>query len=864
MISNLKLIQFRPATLRLALVLIILMTLGTLSFFSFSRQDNRDLNYLTTSITYDFENAEKLLQQVSDHLSKLDAGLSPNEYLTEISKLLNRELNRGITTQAILVGAVYQSGFGLEEIGFYYGLPKADAVADFKSLKPQFPNKGIYPQLDRINWQRSSPGKLYLSKTLLVNLKGESAKTRLLTLPILKKGWGQPIFLFFAYPESYFESVVVEGNSYQVNLQDDRGNSRGKGASSVKSEKINFVKGVYNDAGEPLTLALASKNNEKELLDRYYFLGVVLSGLILAGLFAYTVYSYLQSKNNKTIDYLTTNNQDQDLSSPNDFSLGGILMECALTLDLDGRIKFVNQEVVNLLSYPQDSMIGKYFDSLFKPTGDGFDSGAWKDSKMYRQILAGQSYETESIALFDANGREIPVALRAVPLAKNQQAYGAMLAFRDITNIKKTHYEIWRRANFDGLTNLPNRNLFFDRLSLELKKSLRSKLNLGLMFIDLDRFKEVNDTYGHHVGDKLLVEIASRVSECVRDSDTVARLGGDEFTVILTQQTDILNIERVGRKILQNVSEPILIGDIKLTTSCSIGVAIAPQDTSDMQELVNFADEAMYSAKKLGRNQLHFFTQPMRDAMNTRITVVNDLQSALSEGQFLIEYQPIVDTSSGKVAMYEALVRWIHPQRGVILPHEFIKPAEDAGLIVSLGNWVFKQVIHDLLDFANRNNASYPVVTINVSPLQFKLQASCGTSWVNMMREAGIPGDRIVIEITESMILEDSEQITKNIESLRSYGVTFALDDFGTGYSSLSYLKKFDIQYLKIDKSFVIGAKTSMSDRTIVEGIVGIAHKLNIQVVAEGVEDAQQLDYLRDVTCDFVQGYLLGHPKALQ
>ncbi len=657
-------------------------------------------------------------------------------------------------------------------------------------------------------------------------------------------------------------AIQLDGDSIEVlHVTYSRLSQSGKYAN-LKKHNVSDV--IYSLNGTPVTLELTAKNNEKELLDNYYYWVLSLSGFILFGLFGYTLVVVIQGKNTKTLSYLTPKNYDSTPLPQNDFSLGGILMECALTIDLDGRIKFVNQEVVNLLAYPQDAMIGKHFDTLFKPSGDGFDVESWKDSKIYRQILAGHPYETETVTFCDANGLEIPIALRVVPLSKNHQSYGAMLAFRDITNIKKTHYEIWRRANFDGLTNLPNRNLFFDRLSLELKKSLRSNLSLGLMFIDLDRFKEVNDTYGHHVGDRLLIEIASRISECVRDSDTVARLGGDEFTVILTQQTDILNIERVGRIILQNVSEPILIGDIKLKSSCSIGVAIAPQDSADMQELVNFADEAMYSAKKLGRNQLHFFTQPLRDAMNTRITVVNDLQSALAEGQFLIEYQPIVDTTSSNVAMYEALVRWVHPQRGTILPNEFIKPAEDAGLIVSLGNWVFKQVTNDLLAYSKRNNDFCPVVTINVSPLQFKLQEDCAKSWVKIMQEAGIPGDRIVIEITESMILEDSLQITKNIEGLRGYGVSFALDDFGTGYSSLSYLKKFDIQYLKIDKSFVIGAKTSSSDRTIIEGIVGIAHKLDIQVVAEGVEEAQQFDYLRGVTCDYVQGYLLGRPQPLQ
>ncbi len=662
---------------------------------------------------------------------------------------------------------------------------------------------------------------------------------------------------FLKFPKSFSDkSNGSEGYVLTLLSSDDAAIKK-----TLTEKRSQFQDGIDGANTQASSGGLIPKNNEKNLIDEYYYLAITLSGAILVVLLSFTIFAVAKKDRTKVFNDLSQSLKEQDSSETNDFALGGILMECALTIDLDGKIKFVNQEAVNLLSYPQDSMIGESFDKLFKPNGDGID-GTWLNSRMHQQVLTGQTFESESISFLDANGYEIQIALRVVPLTKNEKPFGAMLAFRDITNIKKTHYEIWRRANFDSLTNLPNRNLFFDRLSLELKKSLRGQLSLGLMFIDIDRFKEVNDTYGHQIGDRLLMELASRISECVRDSDTVARLGGDEFTVILTQQNDLMNIERVGRKILQIISEPVLIGDVKITTSCSIGIAIAPQDTTDIQELVNFADEAMYSAKKLGRNQLHFFTEPLRDAMRTRITVVNDLQDALSNGHFLIEYQPIVKTHSNQVEMHEALIRWNHPERGIIYPHAFIKHAEDAGLITSLGNWVFSQAIIDLTKYAEKNNGKYPTTTINVSPLQFKTQADCAKNWVNMMKNVGIAGESIVIEITESMILEDSDQIKENIKVLSDYGVTFGLDDFGTGYSSLSYLKKFDIQYLKIDKSFIIGSKTSKSDQIIIEGIVGIAHKLNMQVVAEGVEDLNQLEYLKQINCDFVQGYFLGQPNS--
>jgi diguanylate cyclase (GGDEF)-like protein/PAS domain S-box-containing protein len=430
--------------------------------------------------------------------------------------------------------------------------------------------------------------------------------------------------------------------------------------------------------------------------------------------------------------------------------------------------------------------------------------------------------------------------------------------FSDITEKKLAEETIWQQANYDILTNLPNRRLLRDRLQQELKRTQRSGHMLALFFIDLDRFKEVNDTHGHDFGDMLLIEAARRVSDCVRDTDTVARLGGDEFTVTLLNLVDMSRVEEVARTILAALAHPYHLGRETAYLSASIGITVYPEDGEDLETLLKNADQAMYVAKAEGRNRLAFFTRTLQDAAQKRQLLIRDLRLALPEGQLQVHYQPVVEAGSGRIVKAEALLRWRHPQRGLVPPDEFIALAEDVGLINEIGDWVFREVAQQA---ASWQQAGYDFqIGINKSPRQFVIGNSQET-WLDHLRHIGAAPSWLVIEITEGLLLDERSEVTDKLRKFRDAGVEIAVDDFGTGYSSLAYLKKFDIDYLKIDGSFIRDLIDDPSDRALTEAIIAMAHKLGMQVIAEGVESVAQHDFLRGAGCNFCQGYLFA--KAL-
>jgi diguanylate cyclase (GGDEF)-like protein/PAS domain S-box-containing protein len=430
--------------------------------------------------------------------------------------------------------------------------------------------------------------------------------------------------------------------------------------------------------------------------------------------------------------------------------------------------------------------------------------------------------------------------------------------FSDITQKKLAEETIWQQANYDILTNLPNRRLLRDRLQQELKRMQRAGQMLALFFIDLDRFKEVNDTHGHDFGDMLLIEAARRVSECVRDTDTVARLGGDEFTVTLLNLVDMSRVEEVGRSILEALARPYHLGRETAYLSASVGITVYPGDGDDLETLLKNADQAMYVAKAQGRNRLSYFTRTLQDAAQKRQLLIRDLRLALPQRQLQVHYQPVVEAESGRIVKAEALLRWRHPQRGLVPPDEFIPLAEDIGLINEIGDWVFREVA---LQAKSWQQAGYAFqIGINKSPRQFVVGNSEET-WLDHLRQIGTAPTWLVIEITEGLLLDERSEVTDKLRKFRDAGVEIAVDDFGTGYSSLAYLKKFDIDYLKIDSSFIRDLIDDPSDRALTEAIIAMAHKLGMQVIAEGVESVAQRDFLRSAGCNFCQGYLFA--KAL-
>ena len=375
----------------------------------------------------------------------------------------------------------------------------------------------------------------------------------------------------------------------------------------------------------------------------------------------------------------------------------------------------------------------------------------------------------------------------------------------------------------------------------------------------MDRFKEVNDTLGHIFGDKLLETAAKRILSCVRDTDTVARLGGDEFTVILTNLENSEDVERVALSILTVMVEPFVLDDEHSFISASIGITIYPTDAEDMSQLLQNADQAMYFAKNNGRNCYSYFTAAMQNAAHYRLNLANDLRKALEKQQFEVYYQPIVELKSGRINKAEALIRWRHPSKGLINPALFIPVAEENGLIHDIGDWIFKQAIRQVQILRKNINPNFQI-SINRSPVQFLRSDGSGFNWTTYLDSLDMAGNCITIDITESLLLDATALTSEKLCAYRDAGVQIALDDFGTGYSSLSYLQKYAINYLKIDKSFVDNLTDHSNNLVLCEAMILMAHKLGMQVVAEGIETLQQSDLLKRIGCDYGQGYLFSKP----
>ncbi len=431
--------------------------------------------------------------------------------------------------------------------------------------------------------------------------------------------------------------------------------------------------------------------------------------------------------------------------------------------------------------------------------------------------------------------------------------------FSDISAIKLAEERILNQANYDQLTKLPNRRLFNDRLEQELKKSLREKQSTALLYIDIDRFKEVNDSLGHDIGDILLIEAANRIKLCARDSDTVARIGGDEFTIIMPDMKDNLNVVHIAQNIINCLSQVFYLDGKEAFVSASIGIAFYPHDATNTVTLLKIADQAMYAAKNAGRGCYRFFTKAMQKKSDFHMRLSNDLRQALHTNQFSVHYQPIIELNTGFIHKAEALLRWQHPELGAISPDDFVPIAEDNGTIHEIGNWVFIQTARQSAHLKSLLHRDFQIA-INKSPVQFRGKEEVIHSWINLLKEINLPASNVIIEITEGILMDVVGDIPDKLLAFREAGIQIAIDDFGTGYSSLSYLKKFDIDYLKIDQSFTRNLGLETPEFALCEAIIVMAHKLNIKVIAEGVETQLQRDLLKQIGCDYGQGYLFSKP----
>lgn len=451
----------------------------------------------------------------------------------------------------------------------------------------------------------------------------------------------------------------------------------------------------------------------------------------------------------------------------------------------------------------------------------------------------------------------VMVNLRAI-----RDPQGALVMFEgtaeDISHRKAAEAQVSFLAYHDALTGLPNRELFKDRLENALAGARRKKERLAVMFLDLDRFKNINDSLGHSCGDEVLKAVAGRLRQCARQQDTVARLGGDEFLILLRDLREDGEAEDVARRVVEAMAQTFLVEGRALSTGGCIGISVFPEDGGDSETLIRNADAAMYCAKEEGSNRVRIFTGDMTSRATARLTVESALRAALEADEFFLLYQPQVEIASGRITGIEALLRWQHPVQGVVRPGDFIPIAESSGLILPIGEWVVRATCAQLAQWRDQGRRVTPV-SVNVSALQFRQEGFCGLIR-SALNDAGLPAQALELELTESLLLSSADMIQPVLEELRGMGVTLAIDDFGTGYSSLSYLKQFRVGTLKIDGSFIRGLGTDRDDEAITTAVVRMAKSLNMRVVAEGVETARQAEFLRALGCDAMQGYWISHP----
>ncbi|MBE0621404.1 MAG: EAL domain-containing protein [Burkholderiales bacterium] len=458
-----------------------------------------------------------------------------------------------------------------------------------------------------------------------------------------------------------------------------------------------------------------------------------------------------------------------------------------------------------------------------------------------------------------ADGEEFPLEISLSRISHSgKPLYSVVL--NDISARRRDEARLNALANYDALTALPNRALFHKRVQRSLVHAQRFNEGLAVLFLDLDRFKIVNDTLGHSVGDRVLQALAGRLKDCLREVDTLARLGGDEFAVLIEQVTDTRFVGSVARKLLKAVAEPLTLDGQEYNITASIGISAYPADGSEAATLLKNADIALYRAKERGKNNAQFYAADMNAHSMARLSLETGLRRALERGEFLLHYQPKLDIGTGRICGMEALVRWMRPESGMVSPAEFIPLAEETGLIEPIGAWVLKAA-------CERNRAwqreGMPAmrVAVNLSARQF-VQANLVSDVARVLDETGLAPGSLELEITESMVMDDPERAIRTLRQLKSMGIALAIDDFGTGYSSLGYLKRFPIDNIKIDRSFIKDIPGNSDDATITRTIIDMTHNLRLKVVAEGVETKAQLDFLREQGCDEMQGYYFSRPLA--
>lgn len=532
--------------------------------------------------------------------------------------------------------------------------------------------------------------------------------------------------------------------------------------------------------------------------------------------------------------------------------------DAVLTTNLAGDVTYLNQVAEKMTGYSHEHAIGRPLCEVFRIV-DG-TTRLEAPNPAQRAIRENRTVGLAADAvLLRRDGHESAIEDSAAPIHnRDGQVAGAVIVFHDASASRAIALKMAYLAQHDFLTGLPNRALLTDRLSRAIGQARRRHKRVGLMFLDLDYFKHINDSLGHGVGDQLLQRVAERLMLCVRDTDTVCRQGGDEFVVLLAEIEEAEDAAPVAAKLLAAFTEPCLVAGHELHVSLSIGISIYPDDGQDADEVMKNADTAMYHAKANGRNNYQFFTAEMNIRAVRRLVIEGNLRRALRQGEFALYYQPKIDIISGLMIGSEALLRWRDPELGLVYPLQFVPIAEESGLIVPIGNWVLREACRQVRAWQDSGLQAVPV-SVNISAVEFRHKGFLD-GVAQILQETGMPPHYLELELTESVLMQDAESSALVLESLKTMGIQLAVDDFGTGYSSLSYLKRFPINTLKIDQSFVHDLACDPDDVSIVGAMIDMGKNLKQRVVAEGVETREQLDSLRLLQCDEGQGYLFGPP----
>jgi len=658
--------------------------------------------------------------------------------------------------------------------------------------------------------------------------------------------------LSYAVEQSSSSLIVTDSESRIEYVNQKFCETTGYAADEVIGQKTNILKSNYTNPSvyQELWLAITSgKDWHGELLNKRK------NGDLF---WERTAISPFKNPQNGTTRYLAikqdiTEQKKADETLRLSATVFDTASEAVMITDKDNRIQMVNKAFYLITGYSEEEIVGK--DPSILSSGrhpDQFYQDMW-------EILHKKGNWEGEIWNRRKNGEVFPEWLSITLVRDNNQHLSHYVSlFSDISKRKKDEEQINYQANYDALTGLPNRNLFKDRLSRAMQQADRDQQLMALLFIDLDRFKHVNDSMGHLAGDKLLQSAAKRLLESIRSSDTIARLGGDDFTVIMSGFEEIHTVEDTVNQLLNRLETPYEINGTETFISASIGIAVYPDDGLDIDTLLINADNAMYRVKETGRNGYHFFTHEMNVEAHERQELDTALHQAIENNEFVLHYQPIINTESEQAISTEALIRWQNPKRGLVPPAHFIPLAEDTGLIVPIGEWVLFTACREAANWPP-HNGKFPGVSVNLSVRQFQRQNV--TELVKRaLQESRLPAQRLTLEITESLLVSDDKNVLTTLHELRDLGIELSIDDFGTGYSSLSYLKLFPLTCLKIDRSFIMDMTTDPESAALVEAILSMAQSLGLKVIAEGVEEREQVEFLKQRNCDRIQGFYFSRP----